>query len=263
MTASSTGATGRGRQRAHETTNVAEFDTHVHVELTRPEKRNAINAATVAELHRVCDVLEACPKTLIISGAGGVFAAGADIEELRERRADEALAGINSRVFRRIHRLPMPVIAAVDGWALGGGAELAYAADFRIASSTARFGNPEVGLGIAAAAGASWRLPALVGESVAMQILLAGRVLDAAAALACGLVHEVVESDELLASATRLAHRIATGSPSAIRLTKALIHAPLSAHPLIDNIAQAVLFESDDKHERMTAFLEKRREHAS
>lgn len=252
-----------GATSSFETLTVAEFDSHVHVELARPEKKNAISAATAAELHRVCEHLETAPKIVIISGAGGVFAAGADIEEMRERRADDALAGINSRVFRRIHHLPMPVIAAVDGWALGGGAELAYAADFRIASSAARFGNPEVGLGIAAAAGAAWRLPALVGESMAMQILLAGRVLDAPAALACGLVHEVVEPEELLASAVRLAERIARGSPSAVRLTKALVHAPPSAHPLIDNVAQAVLFETDEKYDRMTAFLERHRDHTS
>jgi enoyl-CoA hydratase len=212
-----------------------------------------------AELHTICERLEKAPATLVISGAGGVFAAGADIEDLRSRRSPEALAGINSFLFRRIQRLPMPVIAAVDGWALGGGAELAYAADFRIGTTNARFGNPEVGLGIAAAAGGSWRLPALVGEPIAKQILLAGRILDAPEALAVGLVTEVVEPDELLTSAMRLAAQIAKGAPAAVRLTKALMHVPESAHPVIDNMAQAVLFESAEKYDRMTAFLEERR----
>jgi enoyl-CoA hydratase len=230
----------------------------LHVRLSRPEQKNAIDSAMAAELHTVCEQLEAMPRTLVISGSGGVFAAGADLAEMRERRGPQALTGINSFLFRRIAQLPMPVIAAVDGWALGGGAELAYAADFRIATVDARFGNPEVGLGIAAAAGGSWRLAALVGEPMAKHILLAGRILDAPEALASGLVTEVVAPDELLASAFRLADQIAKGAPAAVRLTKALMSMPKAAHPVVDNMAQALLFESDEKFERMTAFLEKR-----
>jgi enoyl-CoA hydratase len=241
-----------------EAVRVIEHEHCVHVELTRPEKKNAIDAAMAAELHTVCARLEAAPQTLVISGSGGVFAAGADLAEMRERRSPQALAGINSFLFRRIQQLPMPVIAAVDGWALGGGAELAYAADFRIATVAARFGNPEVGLGIAAAAGGSWRLAELVGEPMAKHILLAGRILDAQEALACSLVTEVVAPDELLASAFRLVGQIAKGAPAALRLTKALMAMPQAAHPVADNIAQALLFESDEKYARMTAFLEKR-----
>ncbi|MDH6198178.1 enoyl-CoA hydratase [Mycobacterium frederiksbergense] len=243
---------------SHATLSVTEHEHCLHVELVRPEKKNAIDAAMAAELHGVCERLEASPKTLVISGSGGVFAAGADLAEMRQRRSPEALAGINSFLFRRIHQLPMPVIAAVDGWALGGGAELAYAADFRIASVNARFGNPEVGLGIAAAAGGSWRLRELVGEPMAKHILLAGRILDAQESLASGLVTEVVEPDELLRSAFRLVDQIANGAPTAVRLTKALMNMPESAHPVVDNMAQALLFESTEKFERMTAFLEKR-----
>lgn len=246
-----------------QTLSVTEHEHCVHVELSRPEKRNAIDAAMAAELHQVCARLEAQPATLVISGSDGVFAAGADLSEMRERRTAEALAGINSFLFRRILNLPMPVIAAVDGWALGGGAELAYAADFRIGSTNARFGNPEVSLGIAAAAGGSWRLPQLVGEPIAKQILLAGRILDAKESLAAGLITEMVEADVLLASAFRLAAQISKGAPTAVRLAKALMHMPESAHPVIDNIAQAVLFESAEKYDRMTAFLEKRHVNAS
>lgn len=248
---------------SYSTLRVSDLEHCVHVELVRPHKKNAIDAAMVAELHGVCVRLEAAPKTLVISGSDGVFAAGADLAQMRERRSSDALAGINSSLFQRILHLPMPVIAAVDGWALGGGAELAYAADFRIAAPAARFGNPEASLGIAAAAGGSWRLRELVGEPVAKQVLLAGRVLDAQEALAAGLVIEVVTPDELLASAFQLAGRIAKGSPNAVRLTKALMHAPAAAHPVIDNIAQAVLFESDEKYRRMTAFLERRRDRDS
>jgi enoyl-CoA hydratase len=241
-----------------QTITVTEHEHCLHVQLSRPEKKNAIDSAMAAELHTVCEHLEATPRTLVLSGSGGVFAAGADLAEMRERRSPQALAGINSFLFRRIAQLPMPVIAAVDGWALGGGAELAYAADFRIATVNARFGNPEVGLGIAAAAGGSWRLAALVGEPMAKLVLLAGRILDADQALAAGLVTQVVSPELLLDSAFELATQIAKGAPDAVRLTKALMAMPESAHPVVDNIAQALLFESDEKFERMTAFLEKR-----
>jgi enoyl-CoA hydratase len=241
------------------TLNLTDHGHCVHVELARPEKKNAIDAAMAAELHRVCERLEARPATLVISGSGGVFAAGADLAEMRERRAAQALAGINSFLFRRIQQLPMPVIAAVDGWALGGGAELAYAADFRIGTPDARFGNPETGLGIAAAAGGSWRLAALVGEPVAKQVLLAGRILNAEESLAAGLLTETVDAGGLVDAALRLSEQIAKGAPTAVQLTKALMHLPESAHPVADNMAQAVLFESAEKYERMTRFLEKNR----
>lgn len=231
----------------------------VHVILDRPGSRNAINATMVSELHVVCAELEARPRVLIISGENGVFASGADISELRERRRDDALAGINSGLFVRIARLPMPVIAAVDGWALGGGAELAYAADFRLASTAARIGNPETSLGIIAAAGGTWRLSELVGEALAMEILLAGRTLNGEEALAAGLVVSVHSPDELIAAANGLADRIARQDPLAVRLTKTLIRAPRASHPAADEAAQAVLFESDEKYRRMTEFLEKKK----
>ncbi|WP_285103363.1 enoyl-CoA hydratase/isomerase family protein [Promicromonospora sp. MEB111] len=231
----------------------------LHVRLDRPEVRNAIDKAMVGELHEVCAELEARPRILVLSGSERVFASGADIAELRERGRDDALAGINSRLFERIARLPMPVIAAVDGWALGGGAELAYAADFRLAGENARFGNPEVGLGIIAAAGASWRLKELVGETLALEVLLAGRVLDAPEALAAGLVSAVHASSDLVGAADALADRIAEQDPTAVRYTKQVFRAPRAAHPDIDDLAQSVLFESPAKRERMTAFLERKK----
>lgn len=227
------------------------------VRLDRPHVRNAIDAAMVADLHEVCAELERRPRILVITGTDGVFAAGADIRELRERRREDALAGINSGLFDRIARLPLPTIAAIDGPALGGGAELAYACDFRIATPRARFGNPEAGLGIMAAAGACWRLRELVGEPLAKEVLLAGRVVKAAEALAARLVNELVPEEDLLAAADRLATRIARSAPLALRLTKLALAAPPGAHPRFDDVAQAVLFETDDKHERMTAFLER------
>lgn len=154
----------------------------------------------------------------------------------------------------------MPTIALVEGHALGGGAELAYACDFRIGTSTTVFGNPEPGLGILAAAGASWRLAELVGEPVAKEVLLAGRTLRADEAYAVRLLNEVVQADDLLAAGHRWADRIGRFAPLAVQLTKTVFHAPRDAHPVIDDIAQAVLFETDDKQQRMTAFLQRRKQ---
>jgi enoyl-CoA hydratase len=237
---------------------VEERGDRVVVLLNRPDVRNAIDQQMVDELHAVCAELEKNPKVLIIAGTEGVFASGADIAQLRERRRDDALQGINSTIFVRIAKLPMPVIAALDGYCLGGGAELAYAADFRIGTPAIRIGNPETGLGILAAAGASWRLKELVGEPVAKEILLTGRVLKAEEALAVNLVTEVHEPAELMDAAHRLADRIARQDPLAVRITKSVFHAPAEAHPLIDQLAQGILFESQAKFDRMQAFLDKK-----
>jgi enoyl-CoA hydratase len=236
---------------------VEEHDDRVVLRLNRPAVRNAIDRAMVEALHDACAALEASPRVALLIGAGGTFAAGADIAELRDRRREDALAGINSRVFDRVHRLPMPTVALVDGYALGGGAELAYACDFRIGTPATRIGNPEPGLGILAAAGAAWRLKELVGEPLAKEVLLAGRVLDAEEALAVRLLNEVVEAGELEAAGHRLADRIGAKAPLAVRLTKSVLDAPRDAHPLVDDVAQAVLFETQDKTDRMTAFLDR------
>ena len=237
---------------------VEERPDRVVVLLNRPEVRNAIDQQMVDELHRVCAYLEQVPKVLVLAGTEGVFASGADIAQLRERRRDDALQGINSTIFVRIAKLPMPVIAALDGFCLGGGAELAYAADFRIGTPEVRIGNPETGLGILAAAGASWRLKELVGEPVAKDILLAGAVLRADRALAVGLITEIHEPAELMDAAHALVDRIAQQDPLAVRITKSVFHAPAEAHPLIDQLAQGILFESQAKFDRMQAFLDKK-----
>ncbi|WP_139977258.1 enoyl-CoA hydratase/isomerase family protein [Nocardioides litoris] len=251
---------------ARPSVRVEEHDDRVVLTLDRPEVRNAIDQQMVDELHAACALLEAEPRVALLRGAGGVFAAGADIAQLRERRRDDALRGINSGLFDRVRRLPMPTIALVEGHALGGGAELAYACDFRVGAPTTRLGNPETGLGILAAAGAAWRLAELVGEPLAKELLLTGRVLDAQEARSVRLLHEVVDggadhadlAEALLAAGHRWADRITRQAPLATRLTKAVFHAPREAHPFVDDLAQAVLFETEDKRERMTAFLERR-----
>ena len=232
-------------------------DDRVLATLNRPERRNAIDLATIDALHALCAELEADPRTLILTGAGGDFAAGADIAQLRERRADDARRGINATAFLRVAELPMPVIAALDGYALGGGAELAYAADIRIATASLRLGNPETGLGILAAAGATWRLPEIVGHARAADLLLTGRALGADDALAWGLISAIHPPEQLLPAAHALADRIAANDPLATRHTKRALRAPRAEHPHIDGDLQAELFESPEKERRMTAFLDR------
>jgi enoyl-CoA hydratase/carnithine racemase len=238
---------------------VTRYTDRVVVQLNRPDVRNAINQAMVDELHALCAELEVEPRILILIGGDGYFASGADIAELRERSAADALKGINTQLFIRIADLPMPVIAALDGWALGGGAELAYAADFRIGTPRVKIGNPETGLGIVAPAGALWRLRELVGEPLAKEVLLAGRILGADEALAAGLVTRLTEPAELLSVASALADEIASQDPEATRYTKSLMRLPRGDHPRVDLEAQAVLFESPEKYRRMTEFLDRRK----
>jgi len=226
--------------------------------LDRPDVRNAIDQRTIHALHLLCAELEAIPRILILTGAGGVFASGADIAELRERRADDARRGINANAFIRIAELPMPVIAALDGYALGGGAELAYAADIRIATPSLKIGNPETGLGILAAAGASWRLKEIVGDARAAELLLTGRTVEADEALAIGLVSSLHPQDALLDAAHAIADRVSRNDRDATIATKRVFRAPRSQHPAVDLEAQAVLFESPEKFRRMTEFLERK-----
>lgn len=227
--------------------------------LDRPGKRNAIDQATIDELHALCAELESEPCTLILTGSGGDFAAGADIAQLRERRAADAHEAINAMAFIRVHELPMPVIAAIDGYALGGGAELAYAADIRIGTPQLRIGNPETGLAIMAAAGATWRLREIAGEALASEMLLTGRSLTADQALAAGLISAVHPAEELQTAAHRIADRIAANDPLATRHTKRALRAPRDRHPAIERELQAELFESPEKERRMSEFLEGRR----
>ena len=237
---------------------VRERDGYLEVVLNRPQARNAIDVQLVTELHEVCARLESSPNVLVITGAEGMFAAGADIGELRDRGIGDALRGINSRLFERIANLPLATIAAIDGPAIGGGAELAYACDFRLVTARAKFANPEVGLGIIAGAGATWRLRDLVGLSVATDVLLGGRVLSGEEALRFGLVTELVDPDELDRAVDGLVARVRRGSEDASRLTKLALKAPRSSHPLIDEVSQAVLFQTAEKRERMDRFLKGR-----
>ena len=235
------------------------------ITINRPEVRNALDRATVGEIKSAFADLESTDdvSAIILTGAGDqVFVAGADIRQMRERRRADGLAAINSSVFAAVERCPKPTIAAVNGHAMGGGCELALACDLRVAADHAKFGQPEVGLGIIPAAGATQRLPRVIGLGRATQMILTGDPIDARTALEWGLVSAVVPYPGLMAAARQLAGRVIARGPLAVRLAKLALSASsrvdLDSGLLIETLAQAICFESEDKREGTTAFLEKR-----
>ena len=230
--------------------------------LDRPEARNAFDERMVGELRSLFRgfVGEASPAVLIFTGAGGKsFASGADIRELRDRRAADALRRINSSLFREVERLPMPTIAAVRGVALGGGLELAMACDLRVCADDAKLGQPEVKLGIIPAAGATYRLPRLVGLGRAKDLILTGRIIDGVEAYAMGLANRVVAAEAVLDEAVRLAGEIAANGALAVRLAKVALESATGAATesgmALESALQAVLFDDDEKIARMSRFL--------
>jgi enoyl-CoA hydratase len=234
--------------------------------LDRPERRNALDQAMVDALHGALDRLlpDDSVGALIVTGSGEkAFAAGADIAQLRERRRREALLSINSRLFQRVEEAPFPTIAAIRGFCLGGGCELALACDLRVAGEGARFGQPEVSLGIVPGAGATYRLPRVVGAGKARELVFTGRIVDAAVALRIGLVNQVVPDGEVDSAARRLAEEILKQDRLAVRFAKLLFRLDGGARPgagfIGEAMAQAVLFESDEKFRRMGEFVERRR----
>lgn len=236
------------------------------VTLNRPERRNALDKAMIDALHGVLDTLaeDDAVGAMILAGAGDkAFAAGADIAQLRDRRRREALLSINSRLFQRLEETPYPTIAAIRGFCLGGGSELALACDLRIAGESAKFGQPEVSLGIVPGAGATYRLPRAVGAAKARELIFTGRIIGAAEALRIGLVNEVVADGEVDAAARRMAADIVKQDRLAVRFAKLLFRLDGSARPgagyIGEAMAQAVLFESEEKVRRMTEFLDRKR----
>jgi len=232
----------------------------------RPDVRNALNQEMAREIRQALDLLAAddSVRVLIFFGAGGrAFISGADIGELRERRQADALSRINSGLFRQIEQFPRPTIAAITGYCLGGGCELAMACDLRVAGEGAKFGQPEVGLGILPGAGGTYRLPKLVGLGRAKELIFTGRIIDAAWAERIGLVNQVAPDDDVIAVAEGLASEIAANSPLAVRFAKASlsIGAEMStdAAMALESTAQAILFEDEEKERRMTAFLQRKR----
>ena len=233
--------------------------------VNRPEVRNALDTETVTEFHHALEAVRAARATvLIVTGAGDqAFVAGADIGSIRARGRDDALRSINSRLMSAVEAHEAVVIAAVNGVALGGGCELCLAADLRIAAEHAVFGQPEPALGIIPGAGATQRLPRLVGLGRAKEMILTGARWDAQTALAYGLVNEVVPAAGLLEAARAMADRILGLGPLAVRLSKIALNLsaqlPLAAGLVYESTAQAITFLSKDKMEGTEAFLEKRK----
>lgn len=237
--------------------------------LSRPEALNALNSAVLSELAGVLDEIAQNRDIycVIITGEGAKsFAAGADIAEMAtaDQKEGARFSELGNGVFRKLETLPMPVIAAVNGFALGGGCELAMACDMRICSENALFGQPEVGLGITPGFGGTQRLARLVGMGMAKQMIFAATNISAEEALRIGLVNAVYPAETLMEEAMKLACRIAKQAPIAVQNAKRAVNEGMQTD--MDNaIALEVkafsdCFETADQREGMSAFLEKRKE---
>ncbi len=235
--------------------------------INRPEKRNAVNPATVEEIDLALSEVEkdAQIRVLILTGAGDkAFVAGADIAELARR--DARLGRIETRrrqeIYTRIEMLEIPSIAAINGWALGTGLELAMACTLRIASATARMGQPEVNLGIIPGAGGTQRLPRLVGMGRAMEMILTGQPVGAEQAMAMGLVNRVVPPEKLMEEVRKLAEIIAGHPKLAIQYAKEAVlrynEGSLASGLAHESYLHALSCATEDKKEGISAFLEKR-----
>ena len=237
------------------------------ITVARPKALNALNQAVLAELDKVLDVLiaDGPVKPLIITGEGSkAFVAGADIAEMAGMTPEEArkFSRYGQKVFSKLEAFPGVTIAAINGYALGGGNELAIACDVRIAAGNARFGQPEVGLGIIPGFGGTQRLARVVGMANALDLILSGRMIDAQAALRIGLVHKVIDEGKALEEALNYAKTVVKNSPFAVAQAKKAVY---GLDPDLDKGMEleadlfAKCFQHPDQKEGMTAFLEKRK----
>ena len=234
--------------------------------ISAPKSLNALNSTILGEIDDCIDNLEDDTRVLIITGDGEKsFVAGADISEMAPLGEEEGFefGKRGALVFRKIETLPIPVIAAVNGFALGGGCELAMACDIRIASNNAKFGQPEVGLGIIPGFSGTYRLAKLVGQGMAKEMIYTGRAIRAEEALRIGLVNAVYEPAELLDRAREMAARMIANAPIAIAYAKKCINESydLNADEAIEleNEQFGLCFTTDDQKEGMDAFLNKRK----
>ena len=234
--------------------------------INRPDVLNALNARVLEEIDMVLDQIEQKGgiRVLILTGAGRAFVAGADIGEqsVLDMEGGRAWGKRGSAIFRRLELLSIPTIAAVNGFALGGGCELAMACDMILASSKAKFGQPEVGLGIMPGFSGTQRLPRLVGKAKAMELILTGEMIKAEEALRIGLVNEVTEPEALLARAEELARAIEKSGSLAVKYAKAAVirgtQMDMYSGIAMENELFAMCFATEDQKEGMQAFLEKR-----
>jgi enoyl-CoA hydratase len=234
------------------------------VRLNRPRQLNALNGEVMDQL---CDALESLDRDeaircIVVTGNERAFAAGADIAEMATATPIDMLRTNRIAQWDRVRRISTPVIAAVSGWCLGGGCELAMALDTIVAGESARFGQPEINLGVIPGAGGTQRLTRAIGKSRAMEMILTGEPIDAREALRLGLVSRVVPDELLVEDALALAASIATKSPLALRLAKEAVNVAYEMG-LTDALAHErrlfyLLFASEDQKEGMAAFVEKR-----
>ena len=238
------------------------------VTLNRPKALNALNYEMLKELNSLLDIIEQDEtiKVMIVTGAGEkAFVAGADIAEMQHLSAIEGRTWgkFGQAVFNRIDNLPQPVIAAVNGFALGGGCELAMACDIRIASDKAKFGQPEVGLGIIPGFAGTQRLPRLVGKGRAKELLLTADIIDAQEAYRIGLVNKVATAAELMIVAKGVAEKMMSRAEVAVRLCKSAVNQgmnmDLESGAAYEAEAFGLCFSTTDQKEGMTAFVEKRK----
>jgi enoyl-CoA hydratase len=243
-------------------------DPRPHVRLLTINRPAARNALSNALLDRLATALETARdddavRAVVLTGSDKVFAAGADIRELATRDPVGALLDPRPRHYERIRKFPKPLIAAVNGFALGGGCELSMHCDITIAGTGTRFGQPEVNLGIIPGAGGTQRLTRIAGQQIAMKLCLSGEIIDAVEAKAVGLVAEVVPDDQTLARALALAETIAAKAPIAVRLAKeSVLNAldlPLESGLAFERKAFSTVLATQDFREGTGAFLEKRK----
>ena len=235
------------------------------IQLNRPEVLNALNLKLMEEVIAALDALEDDPDTrcVVLTGNDRAFAAGADIKEMADATSVEMLVRDQFARWDRIRRFKKPLIAAVSGYALGGGNELAMLCDMIVASETAQFGQPEINIGVIPGAGGTQRLTRAVGKALAMEVILAGRTLTAKEALQAGLVNRVVPVEFYLREAQRLAAQITEKSPIAVQLAKEAVlkvyDAALQEGLLFERKNFYLLFSTEDQKEGMAAFVEKRK----
>ncbi|WP_172373786.1 enoyl-CoA hydratase/isomerase family protein [Sporosarcina jiandibaonis] len=237
-----------------------------YIIINLPEQRNPLSKETLGEMKDALEKLKNSKETncIIFTGQGDKsFAAGADISQLKNRvPLDVFTPGGMQEIYDYIEAYDKPTIAMVNGFALGGGCELAMACDIRIASTHAKFGLPELNLGIIPSAGGTQRMARLIGKGKAVELILTGRIITAEEAERIGLVSEVVPLDQLKGAVEKTAAQILSKGPLAVKLAKMAIHAgfdtDMKAGQMIEKLAQAVLFSTDDKNEGTSAFLEKR-----
>jgi enoyl-CoA hydratase len=235
------------------------------IRLNRPEVMNALNTELMDALAGALEAYDADPAVgaMVVTGDERAFAAGADIKEMAEASSVEMLLSDRISRWDRLRRIHKPIVAAVSGWCLGGGNELAMACDMIVASDTARFGQPEINLGVMPGAGGTQRLTRAVGKALAMEMVLNNRSLTAREALQFGLVNRVVPAEQVVEEALRLANEIAERAPLAVRLAKEAVNHAFESF-LSDGIAgerQAFyfLFSTHDQKEGMRAFAERRK----